>query len=51
MTFHRVRTIKGKHYLYEQTSVRKGKKVRSIMKYVGAIDGAIAGVRLGAARV
>jgi hypothetical protein len=47
MTFRRIRTIKGERYLYSQTSVRKGKKVRSIMKYLGAIDGAIAGVGLG----
>jgi hypothetical protein len=42
MTFRRIRTIKGERYLYERTSVRKGKKVRSIMKYLGASDGAIA---------
>jgi hypothetical protein len=29
-----IKTIKGKQYLYSQTSVRKGKKVRSIMQYV-----------------
>jgi hypothetical protein len=34
MTFLRIKTIKGKRYLYSQTSVRKGKKVRSIMQYV-----------------
>lgn len=37
MSFLRVRTIKGKQYLYRQTSVRKGKKVLSIMEYLGAL--------------
>jgi hypothetical protein len=45
MTFHRIRTIKGRSYLYEQTNVRKGKKVRSIMKYLGALG--TAGVGIG----
>jgi hypothetical protein len=34
MTFLRIKTIKNRKYLYRQTSVRKGKKVRSIMQYV-----------------
>ncbi len=34
MTFLRVKTIKNRKYLYRQTSVRKGKKVKSIMQYV-----------------
>jgi hypothetical protein len=34
MTFLRIKTIKNKKYLYRQTSVRKGKKVKSIMQYV-----------------
>ncbi len=34
MTFLRVKTVKGRRYLYKQTSVRKGKKVRSIMEYI-----------------
>jgi hypothetical protein len=37
MTFLRVKTIKGKRYLYRQRSVRKGKKVHSIMEYVCAL--------------
>lgn len=41
MSFVRIKTIRGKQYLYCQTSVRKGKKVRSIMEYLGAL-GAIA---------
>jgi len=34
MTFLRIKTIKNKKYLYRQTSVRKGEKVKSIMQYV-----------------
>src|SRR5258707_9603794 len=34
MTFLRVKTVKGRRYLYKQTSVRKGKKVLSIMEYI-----------------
>jgi hypothetical protein len=41
MSFHRIKTIKGKQYLYRQTSVRKGKKVRSIMEYIGAVGGGV----------
>jgi hypothetical protein len=37
MSFLRIRTIKGKQYLYRQTSVRKGKKVRTISEYLGAL--------------
>jgi hypothetical protein len=37
MSFLRIKTIKKKQYLYRQTSVRKGKKVRSIMEYVCAL--------------
>jgi hypothetical protein len=37
MTFLRIKTVKGRRYLYKQTSVRKGKKVRSIMEYICAI--------------
>jgi hypothetical protein len=40
MSFLRIRTIKGKQYLYRQTSVREGKKVRSIMEYIGSYSGA-----------
>jgi hypothetical protein len=35
MSFTRIRTIKGKQYLYRQTSLRVGKKVRSQMEYLG----------------
>lgn len=41
MSFFRIKTINGRDYLYRQTSKRKGKKVLSIMEYVGAL-GAIA---------
>jgi hypothetical protein len=37
MSFLRIKTIKKKRYLYRQTSVRKGKKVRSIMEYICAL--------------
>jgi hypothetical protein len=37
MSFLRTKTIKGKTYLYRQTSVRKGKKVKSKMEYLGAL--------------
>jgi hypothetical protein len=36
----RYKTIKGKRYAYEQTSVRKGKKVKTISKYLGAVAAA-----------
>jgi hypothetical protein len=44
MSFIRTKTIKGKQYLYRQISVRKGKKVRSIMEYIGAVGGAAVNV-------
>ena len=48
MTFLRIRTIRNRSYLYQQTSVRKGKKVRSIMKYLGALGTVgIGGAALG----
>jgi hypothetical protein len=37
MSFLRIKTVKGKRYLYRQTSIRKGKKVVSIMEYICAI--------------
>lgn len=37
MSYLRVRTIKGRGYLYRQTSVRKGKKVKTISEYLGAL--------------
>lgn len=37
MTFLRVKTVKGRKYLYRQTSVRKGKKVKTISEYLGAL--------------
>ena len=37
MSFLRIKTIKKKRYLYRQTSVRKGKKVHSIMEYICAM--------------
>lgn len=40
MSFFRIKTIKRKGYLYRQTSVREGKKVRSIMEYFGSYSGA-----------
>jgi hypothetical protein len=42
MTFTRIKTIKGKQYLYRQTSVRKGKKVRSFMEYLGRVTSGLA---------
>jgi hypothetical protein len=39
MSFFRIKTIKGKGYLYRQTSVREGKKVRSVMEYIGSCSG------------
>lgn len=39
MSFFRIKTIKDRQYLYKQTSVREGKKVKSIMEYVGALGG------------
>jgi exonuclease III len=39
MSFFRVKIVKGRQYLYRQTSVREGKKVRSIMEYVGSLCG------------
>lgn len=37
MTFLRVKTVRGRKFLYRQTSIRKGKKVHSIMEYVCSI--------------
>src|SRR5258708_39998499 len=37
MSFLRIKTIKGRRYLYRQTSIRKGKKVYSLMEYLCAI--------------
>ncbi len=37
MSYLRVRTIKGRSYLYRQTSVRKGKQVKTISEYLGAL--------------
>jgi hypothetical protein len=37
MSYLRVRTIKGRGYLYRQTSVRKGKKVKTLSEYLGAL--------------
>src|SRR5450755_2652626 len=44
MSFFRIKTVKTKSgktlsYLYRQTSVRDGQKVRSIMEYFGSING------------
>jgi hypothetical protein len=36
MSFFRVKTVHGRQYLYRQTSVREGKKLRSIMEYLGS---------------
>jgi hypothetical protein len=43
MSFLRVKTIKGRRYLYRQTSVRKGKKVTTISEYLGAIGSVLRG--------
>ena len=43
MSFIRTKTIKGKQYLYRQTNVRVGKKVRSIMEYIGTTSGCAPG--------
>jgi hypothetical protein len=43
MSFIRTKTIKGKQYLYRQTNVRVGKKVRSIMEYMGTTSGCAPG--------
>jgi hypothetical protein len=37
MSYLRVRIIKGRGCLYRQTSVRKGKKVKTISEYLGAL--------------
>lgn len=34
MTYRVIKTIRGRQYLYEQTSVRVGKKVKTISKYL-----------------
>lgn len=39
MSFFRIKTVKQRQYLYKQTSVREGKKVRSVMEYIGALGG------------
>lgn len=39
MSFFRIKTVKGKQYLYKQTSVRDGEKVSSVMEYWGRVDG------------
>jgi hypothetical protein len=44
MSFIRLKTIKGKQYAYRQTSVRKGKKVRSIMEYISVVGGGVVNV-------
>jgi hypothetical protein len=37
MSYLRIKTIKNRQYLYRQTSVRKGKKVKTISEYLGFI--------------
>jgi hypothetical protein len=49
MSFYRIKTVKNRKYLYKQTSRRKGKKVLSIMEYIGAL-GAIAAAAASPAR-
>jgi hypothetical protein len=39
MSFFRIKTVKGRQYLYRQTSVREGPKVRSVMEYMGSLCG------------
>jgi hypothetical protein len=38
MSYLRVKTIKGRQYLYRQTSVRERKKVRTISEYLGCVS-------------
>jgi hypothetical protein len=37
VAFIRIKEIKGKKYAYRQTSVRTGRRVRSIMQYLGPV--------------
>jgi hypothetical protein len=37
MSYLRIKTIKNQKYLYRQTSVRKGKKVKTISEYLGFV--------------
>jgi hypothetical protein len=37
MSYLRIKKIRGRSYLYRQTSVRKGKKVKTISEYLGFI--------------
>jgi hypothetical protein len=39
MSFERIKTIKGRGYRYGQTNVREGKRVRSVMEYLGPVGG------------
>jgi hypothetical protein len=43
MSYYRTKTIKGRTYLYRQTSVREGKKVRMISEYLGSIGLSVGG--------
>ena len=38
VTYRVIRTIKGRQYVYEQTSVRDGNKVRTMSRYIGPVD-------------
>lgn len=40
MAYLRVKTIKGRRYLYRQHSVRKGKKVHTLSQFLGALGSA-----------
>jgi hypothetical protein len=39
MSFIRIRTIGKRRYLYQETRYREGKRVRSISRYIGPLDG------------
>ncbi len=38
MTYQVIKTIKGKPYLYEQSTYRENGKVKTISRYIGAVD-------------
>lgn len=41
MTYRVIKTINGRQYVYEQTSYRVGKKVKTKCVYLGRADGAV----------
>lgn len=38
MAFQRIKTIKGKQYLYEEERWRKGKKIKTRSRYIGPVE-------------